>query len=62
MRWRAHPRPASVPLRLDFTSLQPLMIGLIAGEMLAGVLFLLFGAAYYFLTGEPPIAYRVLPI
>jgi len=30
--------------------------------MLAGVLFLLFGAACYFATGQPPIICRVLRI
>jgi len=45
-----------------YQKLKPLMIGLIAGEMLAGVLFMLFGAAHYFVTSHPPIVYRVLPI
>jgi hypothetical protein len=45
-----------------YQRLRPLMIGFIAGEMLAGVLLLLFGALYYFATGQPPVPYRVLPI
>ncbi|NQT88585.1 hypothetical protein HQ560_17600, partial [bacterium] len=45
-----------------YQRLRPLMIGFIAGEMLAGVLLLLFGALYYLVTGEPPAPYKVLPI
>jgi len=45
-----------------YQRLKALMIGLIAGEMLAGVLFIIFGAIYYLVTGEPPIVYNVLPI
>jgi hypothetical protein len=48
--------------RATHQRLRPLMIGFIAGEMLAGVLLLLFGALYYFATGQPPVPYRVLPI
>ncbi|MHC4251482.1 MAG: DUF6785 family protein [Planctomycetota bacterium] len=41
---------------------RPLMIGLIAGEMLAGVVFMIVGAIYYAVTGVPPAPYNVLPI
>ncbi|MHC4504294.1 MAG: DUF6785 family protein [Planctomycetota bacterium] len=41
---------------------KPLMVGLIAGEMLSGVAFILVGAVYYFVTGRPPVGYRVIPI
>ena len=40
----------------------PLMIGLIAGELLAGVGFMIVGAIYYAIAGVPPAAYNVLPI
>jgi hypothetical protein len=40
-------------------NLKPIVIGLIAGEMVAGVLTAGFGILYYFITGEPPVRYRV---
>ena len=43
-----------------YQKFKPLMIGLIAGEMLAGVLFMLFGFYYYFMHGTPPpFIYRI---
>jgi len=37
------------------------MYGLIAGEMAAGVLIILFGLAYYLVTGGPPKQYSIIP-
>jgi hypothetical protein len=44
-----------------YRKLKPLMIGLIAGEILAGVVPLIVGAIYYGITGELPKSFRVLP-
>ncbi|HOG50122.1 MAG TPA: hypothetical protein PKY10_05995, partial [Lentisphaeria bacterium] len=41
--------------------LKPLMIGLIAGDMLAGLTIIASGAIYYAITGTPPKGYWVLP-
>ena len=38
---------------------KPLMFGVIAGEMLAGVLTMLIGAAYYLITGQPPPKFSI---
>jgi hypothetical protein len=37
-----------------YRTLKPVMIGLIAGEMAAGVVTMIIGAAYYFVTGQMP--------
>jgi uncharacterized oligopeptide transporter (OPT) family protein len=37
------------------------MIGLIAGEAMAGVIFMLISAAHYFITGNPPKGFSILP-
>ena len=37
-----------------YRTLKPVMIGLIAGEMTAGVISMIAGAIYYFVTGEMP--------
>lgn len=44
-----------------YRRLTPLMVGLIAGEMLAGVATILIGAIYYAATGKPPQGFRILP-
>ncbi|MHC4202622.1 MAG: DUF6785 family protein, partial [Planctomycetota bacterium] len=41
--------------------LKPLMMGLIAGEVLGAVFPSIVGAAYYFATGDQPVSFRVLP-
>ena len=41
---------------------RPLMVGLVAGDMLSGMVTLVIGAGYYFIQGKPPMAYRVLPV
>jgi hypothetical protein len=37
------------------------MIGVIAGELLAGLLWMIVGASYYFFTGRTPAAYTIFP-
>ena len=41
--------------------LKPLMIGIIAGEIIGALVFMVIGAVYYFNTGEKPISYRFFP-
>ena len=43
-----------------YKRIKPLMIGLIAGEVLGALLPSLVGAIYYFLTGERPKAFQVM--
>jgi len=38
-----------------------LMVGVIAGDLLAGLAFMIHGAAYYGITGLAPVVYRILP-
>jgi hypothetical protein len=44
-----------------YNRLKPLMMGLIAGEVLGAVFPSIVGAIYYFATGEQPVSFRVLP-
>lgn len=44
-----------------YQKLKPFAIGLIAGEALAGIVSVIIGAVYYWLTGNPPIQFRLLP-
>ena len=44
-----------------YQRLKPLMIGVIAGDMLGGLLPMVIGAIYYACTGEPPKLFKVLP-
>ena len=37
------------------------MIGLVTGEVVAALVPMLVGAAYYALTGRPPPPYSILP-
>lgn len=41
--------------------LRPLMIGIIAGEILAAVIFMIVGFLYYLDTGQKPLPYRWFP-
>ena len=41
--------------------LKPLMIGIIAGELVSGLLWMGVGAVYYFVTGKPPAQYWIFP-
>jgi hypothetical protein len=40
---------------------KPMMIGLIAGDMLAALVILIVGAIYYARTGQPPMRFLVTP-
>jgi len=44
-----------------YQKVKPLMIGLIAGDMLGGVTPMIIGLIYYLLTGEPPKRFLVFP-
>jgi len=44
-----------------YQGLKPLMIGIIAGDLLSGLSFMLYGAIYHARTGLVPEVYRVLP-
>ena len=43
-----------------YARLKPLMIGLIAGEMMAGVCTMIIGTIYYFVHDMPPVNYTIL--
>jgi hypothetical protein len=45
-----------------YQRLKPLMIGLIAGDLLGGLIPMVIGAIYYWATGEPPKPFQVLPL
>lgn len=42
-------------------TLQPLMIGVIGGELMAAIVFMIVGVVYYACTGEVPKVYRWFP-
>jgi hypothetical protein len=44
-----------------YQKVKPLMIGLIAGDMLGGVTPMIIGLIYYLITGEPPKRFLVFP-
>jgi len=44
-----------------YNRLRPLMVGLIAGEVLGALFPALFGACYYLLTGRQPMMFNVIP-
>jgi hypothetical protein len=44
-----------------YHQVKPLMVGVIAGEMVAGLGWMLYGAAYYFVSGQAPVAYSIFP-
>jgi hypothetical protein len=44
----------------SYQKIMPLMIGLIAGDLLMGLITIVTGAIYYFATGRAPVEYRVL--
>jgi len=41
--------------------LRPLMIGVISGELVAALAFMIIGAIYFFATGQKPLIYRYFP-
>lgn len=44
-----------------YHAVKPLMVGVIAGELLAGLAWMVVGASYFFLTGRTPTAYSIFP-
>ena len=44
-----------------YTKTKPLMIGVIAGEILGGLIFMVVGVIYYSRTGVMPLKYQILP-
>ncbi|HAU36583.1 MAG TPA: hypothetical protein DCX07_02560 [Phycisphaerales bacterium] len=44
-----------------YSAAKKAMVGVIAAELLAGLLFMIVGAIYYFVTGYPPVLYEVIP-
>jgi len=44
-----------------YHAMQPLMIGVIAGELTAGLGWAILGAIYYLLTDQPPPRYAIFP-
>ena len=44
-----------------YNRLKPLMIGLIAGEVLGAIFPSIIGAVYYFVTGDMPKRFQILP-
>ncbi len=45
----------------SYNRLKPLMIGLVTGELLAGIIAIIFSFIYYFVTGEKPVRFAVFP-
>lgn len=44
-----------------YRRLKPLMIGIVGGELVAGVVPMMIGAIYYFTQHKPPPFFRILP-
>jgi hypothetical protein len=44
-----------------YRNLKPLMVGVIAGDLISGLSFMVIGASYYGLTGLIPKLFRILP-
>jgi hypothetical protein len=44
-----------------YRALRPLMVGIIAGELLAGLFWVLVGATYYFVANKTPVSYSIFP-
>ncbi len=44
-----------------FNGIKPVMVGIIAGELFAGLVWMTIGAIYYFNMGESPPNYSILP-
>jgi hypothetical protein len=44
-----------------YQRVKPLMVGLIAGDLTGGLIFMIAGAVYYFITGYPPAKYSIFP-
>ncbi|MEX0886918.1 MAG: DUF6785 family protein [Phycisphaeraceae bacterium] len=44
-----------------FHRLKPFMVGIIAGELVLGLFWMIFGAVYFFITGQIPASYSIFP-
>lgn len=44
-----------------YHSVKPLMIGIIAGELFAGLLWMAVGATYFYVQGINPVSYSIFP-
>lgn len=44
-----------------YKTMKPLMIGLIAGEVTAGLVIMIINGVYYWMTGQPPNSFRIMP-
>jgi len=44
-----------------YQKVKPLMIGLIAGDLTGGLVFMIVGSVYYFVTGFPPEKFSTFP-
>jgi len=44
-----------------YQKLKPLMLGLIAGDMMGGGIPIIIGLVYYLVTGLPPKSFRIMP-
>ena len=45
-----------------YHQVKPLMVGVIAGELLSGLFWMLVGASYYLLTDKAPASYAIFPL
>jgi hypothetical protein len=45
----------------SYQKVKPIMIGLIAGDVIGGIIPMIAGGIYYYLTGLTPKPFRVLP-
>ena len=44
-----------------YMRLKPFMLGLVAGEMSVGIVLILIGTIYHFITGELPKTFTIMP-
>ena len=45
-----------------YHAVKPLMIGVIAAELLSGLGWMIVGATYFFVTGKSPVVYSIFPL
>ena len=45
-----------------YHQIKPLMVGVFAGELTCGLLWMIVGASYYFTTGKAPVTYAIFPL
>jgi hypothetical protein len=44
-----------------YHAVRPLMVGIIAGELLTGLFWMIVGAVYFFVAGKTPVSYSIFP-